>query len=459
MRGNRFHRPTLLVALPLLALTACQPEGAQDKAAPASLTRETPVSGELTTSSPMNLNDGSRYAEVPVRLAAGQTTRLALEGALQGRLTLFQKDQLLAASRPLCCTTGNGSTYVVVHSEADGDYRLGISGMDSNSYGPFRVTASALDARNGGALATTETVAGWLNGLSAGNQSGGNLYDVTVTQAGPYEFTLRSTEFDAHLALTGRAFAVENDDGAGDTDARLTVFLEPGSYQLKASAVEGQGTGMYTLSSATPSAPAGATFQNGGTLALDSTVAGMLMKNAMVYEIQLGERRRLVVSMQSEQVDSHLSLQGNGIRLENDDSEGSRDARIDAALDPGTYRIVARAVDESTGMFTLSTQTLDSPLAGGGDITVGHAGEALLTNGGRDVYRLAVARAGRYVIYLGSNQFDALLHIEGNGIEQADDDGGNNYDSRLELDLAAGVYTVTVAAVDEQGGPYRLAVQ
>src|SRR5690606_13139722 len=169
--------------------------------------------------------------------------------------------------------------------------------------------------------------------------------------------------------------------------------------------------------------------------------------------------RRVVVSMQSEQLDSHLSLQGNGVRLENDDSEGSRDARIDAALDPGTYRIMARAVDESTGLFTLSTETLDAPPAGGGDITVGHAGEALLMNGGRDVYRLTVARPGRYVIYLGSNQFDALLHIEGNGIEQADDDGGNNYDSRLELNLAAGVYTVTAAAVDDQGGPYRLTVQ
>lgn len=457
MRGNRFHRTTLLAAVSLLALTACQKEGAKnDKAAtPASLTRETPVSGELTTSSPMNLNDGSRYAEVPVRLAAGQTTRIALEGALQGKLTLFQKDQLIAASRPLCCSAGGGSSYVVVRSDADGDYRLGVSGMNSNSYGPFRVTASALDARNDGALAATETVAGWLNGVA----TGGNVYDVTVAQAGPYEFTLRSTEFDAHLALTGRAFAVENDDGAGNTDARLTVFLEPGSYQLKASAVEGQGTGMYTLSSTTPQAPAGASFQNSGALALDTTVAGLLMRDEMVYEIQLGERRRVIVSMQSEQLDSHLSLQGSGVRLENDDSGNNRDARIDTALDPGTYRIVARAVDESTGMFTLSTQTLDAPPAGGGDITVGHAGEALLMTGGHDVYRLTVERAGRYVIYLGSNQFDALLNIEGNGVEQMDDDGGNNYDSRLELNLAPGVYTVTVAAADEQGGPYRLTVQ
>lgn len=469
MRGNRFHRAALLAAVPLLALTACQPDGAQDKAASAPLTRETPFSGELTTRSPMNLNDGSRYEVVPVRLAAGQTTRIALEGSLKGTLAVFQDGRLLAASRPLaasqpqCCNAsagaGAGSAYVVVHSDVDGDYQLGVSGVNGNSFGPFRVIASALDARNGGALASPETVTGWLNGVNTGSATSANVYDVTVAQAGPYEFTLRSTEFDAHLALSGGVISMQNDDGAGGSDARLTVFLEPGSYQLKAGALEGQGAGMYTLSSTTPSAPPGVQLQNGGTLALDTTVAGMLVQDAIPYEIQLQERRLVVVSMQSEQLDSHLSLQGNGVRLENDDGGDNRDARIDAVLDPGTYRIMARAVDDGTGMFTLSTQTLDAPAVGGGDIAVGHAGESFLTSGGRDVYRLTVERAGRYVIHMGSSQFDALLNVQGNGIEQTDDDGGNNYDARLELDLAPGVYTVSATAADNGGGTYRLTVQ
>lgn len=459
MRGNGIQKTTLLAAVSLLALAACQQDGAkEDKAAqPAPLTRETPFSGEITTSSPMNLNDGSRYAQVPMRLAAGQATRIALDGALQARLTVFQDGRLLATNRPLCCNAGaGGPSYVVVQSDVEGDYLLGVSGLDNKSFGPFRLTASALEARNGGALGAAETVTGWLNGVT----TDGNTYDVIVDQAGPYEFTLRSTEFDAHLKLTGTTLTAENDDGVGTTDSRLTVYLEPGRYQLQANAVESPASGLYTLTSDKPRLPAGASFQNEGALALDTTVAGMLMQETATYEIRLEERRRVVVTMRSGQLDSHLSLQGSGVRAENDDDGGSRDARIDVALDPGTYRIVARAVDEGTGMFMLSTQTSDAPPAGGGDISVGHVAEALLSPAGRDVYRLTVPRAGRHVIYMGSNAFDSLLHIEGNGIEEMDDDGGNNYDARLDLDLSPGVYTVTAtAASGGSGGPYRLTVQ
>jgi len=458
MRVKGFHRTALLAAAPLLALTACQPRDISKQADTTSLTYETPVNGELTTRSPMNLNDGSRYEVVPLRLTPGETTRIALEGALRGRLAVFQDNQLLAASRPMCCGGDPGSAYVVVRTNSDSDYRLGVSGADGNSFGPFRVTASALDARNGGAMAPGETVTGWLNDITA-NAAIGHVYDVNVTQAGPYEFTLRSDEFDAHLSLTGEALSVENDDGADGSNARLSVLLEPGSYQLKANAVGGPATGLYTLSSATLRLPAGTALQNGGELAPDTSVAGMLGQDALEYGLQLGERRRVVISMQSRQLDSYLTLEGNGVMMENDDGGRNRDARIDTVLEPGTYRIGARAMGGATGMFTLSTQTLDIPGPNGGDIAIGHTGDALLATGGRDVYRLKAERAGHYVIYMGSDSFDALLNIQGNGIDETNDDGGKNYDARLQLELSPGVYTVTATSADGEGGVYRLSVE
>src|SRR5690606_6006947 len=103
MRGKSFHNTMLLTALPLLALTACQPGSEQEPAA-TPLTLDSPVEGEITTGSRLNLNDGSRYEIVPLQLPPNQTARIALDGALQGQLAVFQDGKLVASSQAGCCT-------------------------------------------------------------------------------------------------------------------------------------------------------------------------------------------------------------------------------------------------------------------------------------------------------------------------------------------------------------------
>src|SRR5262245_2559494 len=65
--------------------------------------------------------------------------------------------------------------------------------------------------------------------------------------------TLRSGAFDAYLSggrMNGTTFVAESsdDDGAGGTDAQLTITIgDSGSYTIRASSYEGGKTGAYTL--------------------------------------------------------------------------------------------------------------------------------------------------------------------------------------------------------------------
>lgn len=69
-----------------------------------------------------------------------------------------------------------------------------------------------------------------------------------VTEPGEYEISLYSTSFDGTLALRGGGHDETDDDGGSGSNPRLTLFLQPGEYELTAGAYERSGSGDYLLS-------------------------------------------------------------------------------------------------------------------------------------------------------------------------------------------------------------------
>jgi len=79
--------------------------------------------------------------------------------------------------------------------------------------------------------------------------TGVDFYELRLTTARSVTITLRSSAFDAYLVLYTRmgAGVDEDDDGAGGTDSRLTITLQPGRYLIGANSYS-PATGPYTLS-------------------------------------------------------------------------------------------------------------------------------------------------------------------------------------------------------------------
>ncbi|MBU4610832.1 hypothetical protein IMZ29_09900 [Achromobacter sp. GG226] len=470
-------RRTTVLALSVLAvsLAACQQKEtpAAGPAKPPVVNMGEPFRGELTTQSPTNINDGSRYSVLTVNLKGNTTTKISLEGSLQGVLSLYKEGELLnvsngnssfgESSSGCCGGSSSGSqrrsTTLVHTAEADGEYQLGVSGADATRYGPFRVVTQAIEVRNSGPVKAGETLEGALSASADSANRGHNTYQLAVEEDGLYDIYLRSQNFDAFLKLSGNGVTQEDDDSGGGSDAKISAFLKAGTYELQASGLDRGDAGLYSLSVERQALPAGTELSQGGPLQPGATVTGLYSGQDLRYELRLTERQRVVIDMKSSAIDSYLTLDGPGVHATDDDSGGGSDARIERTLSPGTYTITANGYDNGSGLFTLATTLSEAPQPGGGDITVGQTVRAELTSPEGDEYRLRVTRAGRYTIEMRSETIDSYLRIVGDTVDQEDDDSGGNYDARLSLSLQPGEYRIYATSIDEDNGPYTLSVR
>ena len=407
----------------------------------------TRLQGELTSSSPVNLNDGSQYQVFNLKLKAGELVRVEQGGALEGAvLTLLDsRNQLVSGPR-------HGSLHLA--PQADGTYRLGVSGSTASAYGPFDLTLERVTPRNSGALELNDSVFGL---LSRGNDA--NTYTLTVAEAGLYEIALGSEELDTVLKLNGGGLSLEDDDGGDGTNSRMTVMLDPGTYQVTATALDSPAEGGYDLSLSSRALPEGVELVNGGEIALGTTISGLADSSDKVYTLAVPERSLLRIVMSSDEVDSFLKLQGPGVDTSDDDGAGrDLDAAITTLANPGSYRISASTVDGSAGIFTLSTavQPVSSNSA---QVRPGEGVSGTLAGNSVDK-TLVIAEAGQYKVDMYATEFDALLRMSGNGVELEDDDGAGGTNSRISTYLEPGRYTLSARSYDNTGrGSFVISVE
>ena len=180
-------------------------------------------------------------------------------------------------------------------------------------------------------------------------------YPLTITQRSRVNIDLTSSDFDALLDLTGPDTTLRDDDGGGGTDARIGTVLEPGSYTVRASSLDGSGTGLFTLNVTATPAAAGV---GGGDLALGGSSTGDLPAGAKDrYRLVIPSDGRYVIEMTASGLDSYLQLLADGNEVaSDDDSGGNNNARIVTDLKRGRYQIVASAFGGGSGSYQISAR-------------------------------------------------------------------------------------------------------
>jgi len=439
------------VALPLaglaILLSGCNEPATSTSAAPV---RDMPASlaGELTSQSDVNLNDGSRTQSFALQLQAGTLYRVSSSGALQ-------QPTLLLLSEDSRLISGPRAEQLYLQPEQDGIYRLAVSGSNASDFGPFRLELSTAEVTSDGEL---EPGAEILGRLQSNGGKGGNRYTLTIAEQGLYELVLRSTEFDTVLKLRGPGLNRTDDDGAGGTDSRLLTQLQEGSYQVIAGGIDTADEGIYSLSFKRWEMPEGISLSAGDQLPLGEERTGMLTGHPQTYTLAIEQAGLLQLSMRSDDFDSLLELNGQGINTRDDDSGGDRDALISVAVEPGSYRVKAAQLDGVDGMFTLSAELTQVAMLGDG-IAAGETRVGRLMSGQPTSTQLSISEAGLYRITLRSSQFDALLGLQGAGLEEQDDDSAGGTDAQLELWLDAGDYQLSSGSYGDEGaGSFVLSV-
>lgn len=406
------------------------------------------LSGELTSQSAVNMNDGSRYQRFQLELQADKVYKIVSSGALaHPRLLLLNEDNELTGS------PGSGQLHLQV--EQDGLYWLAASAGTATDFGPFRLGVTAVDVINEGELTTGTDLAGF---LSTGPVAQGNRYTLVVAEQGLYEITLRSEAFDAVLHIQGNGLDRTDDDGAGGTDSRLLLPLAEGSYELTASGYGSWGAGLYSLSVAQQELPEGINLQDGDEIRPGEEYTGMLTGQSQGYSLQVEQPGLLQLSMRSEALDSVLELRGQGIHNRDDDSGGHLNALLQVMVEPGRYQIRASDYSDGSGLFTLQAELTEvEELAGA--IVPGESRVGRLTAGLKNTARLTISEPGEYRITLRSSDFDAFLWLRGDHWEQSNDDSAGGTDAQLELWLEAGEYEIVNDSYSNQGaGNFVLSV-
>ncbi|MCA1771672.1 MAG: hypothetical protein LC677_03185 [Halomonas sp.] len=297
--------------------------------------------GEVTSESALNGNDGSRFERYVIALDEGELVEVSLDGALQGVVALYDDQlQLLDSAEVL--------RQRIEHS---GNYMLVVSGADAQSYGPFSVESRRLELSDSDTLTLDTPQDSFL-------QSEEREYTFTVEEAGMYDIDMRSDEFDAYLVLEGPdGYYREDDDSAGNLNARIADFLAPGDYQLTARSAYGDGEGVFTLALTPRELPSDTQLRNAGALTPGESLNGWYSGESLTYELTLDETSSVTLEMRSSDFDTYLEIEGNGVSLSDDDGAGGTDSRITEQLLPGTYTVTARGYSNTaSGLFELSTR-------------------------------------------------------------------------------------------------------
>lgn len=467
----RFAIALLLVVLGLLLgwIAAYSLPGSQlaagnrESTASGALALGTQVRGELTSASPMNSNNGSRFARYAVALDSGQFVDFSLRGAFHGLLTLFGPEGELIAISPADSEASEDSSTQehmasLRYRVADaGTYTVTVSGRDHKSYGPFRLDARPLEMRNEGTLSIDEQVAGWLSGTP-------NRYRLAIAEPGIYRVTMSSPDVNTHLTFSGAGVNLEDHSADGRRDARISSYLEPGEYQLEARWAWGKSTGAYTLAVERQPLSEGVTLQQGGPLTPEQPLSGWFGGQALEYQLVVDSQALVTIDMMSSAIDSVLELVGEGVHLSDDDGGNHYNARLQAMLVPGTYTVHAGAYDFTThGLFDLQANVEpmdnDALFQGSLALPVGEEISAVLGREGRHRYRLTINEAGRYTLTMRSYDIDAFLELFGPGINVSDDDSGGATHAMLQVDLTPGDYLVIARDYfGQSAGSYQLAV-
>ncbi|WP_412061090.1 DUF4344 domain-containing metallopeptidase [Rubrivirga sp. IMCC45206] len=333
----------------------------------------------------------------------------------------------------------------------------------------------------------------------------GSHYDLYRYDGSPGEtlvLTLRSDDFDAYLiggalGREGIEDTVTDDDGAGGTDAQLTIEIgATGQAAIQANSLSAGATGRYTIFAESLGGGRGPAVAQGGlpVLRVGDTVTGRLnttdatLDDGSHYQdfaISGAPGQQVAVTMRSTAFDAYLQggpVVGGAVQPDasDDDSGGGTDAQMVATLDGnGTYGIRVNSLTESqTGPFTLSAEAVSGPtpgpsgpVAGATPIRAGQSLSGALAAGddrlGDDSYADAYVYEGSpnesVEFVLASQAFDVYLLggptlAAARSAETTDDDGAGGTDARLRVTTGAdGRYVVlanSYAAGDT--GPYLL---
>lgn len=317
--------------------------------------------------------------------------------------------------------------------------------------------AGAAIAADPAPLAVGQQVRGEITTADALNWRDGSrskLYSISLSPEQGVEFAVDGA-LSAQLTLFSDNDLLQT-SSTGRESTRMSVRApEAGRYLLAVSGRDASSYGPYTLR-VSPLA-----LYDGSEIRVGSTITDWA-DSARRIPLVIERDGVYAVRMDSEEFDTLLRLEGNGVSLTNDDAEGSN-SLVTAQLAPGRYTVIADGYGGSIdGQYRLAvserelpagvTVATDGVLQPGTDVTALHQGAQVS-------YRLQVPSRQLATITMRSSDLDSMLALEGSDVLLQDDDSGGGLDARIVSVLEPGDYSVRASSYNDGAGLFTLSAE
>jgi hypothetical protein len=334
-----------------------------------------PRDGKLEPEDPV-LEDGAHYDLYAVELEADDPVRIELVStAIDAFLWVYDPERRLVATSDDAVGSDAG---VLLRPASSGRFTVAASSFAAAETGAYELRVLrgpdpgwaipiAVGATASGELAWDDRV--WFDGTRF------DLYRIPIADEGSVTVTLTSEAFDAYLyALdSGLEPWLEDDDSAGDGNARLTISGRAGeALYLVVSSYDVHGYGAYALSiEPGDGGSAAIPWEEAHPIEIPARIDAALAASDLrwedgtyydlyAFEGQRGERVDL--RLVSEVFDAYLMVYGPGGALldSDDDSGGGTDAWCLLDLpEAGQYFVIANALYEGEqGEYLLTLETV-----------------------------------------------------------------------------------------------------
>ncbi|WP_129135932.1 hypothetical protein [Luteimonas sp. YGD11-2] len=295
---------------------------------------------------------------------------------------------------------------------------------------------------------TTADALNWRDGTRS------KLYSISLTPGQGVEFAVDGP-LRAQLTLFSDNQLLQTSSSEREATSMSVRAPEAGRYLLAVSGRDASSYGPYTLRVSPLVLYDGSEIHAGATItdwADSARRIPLVIERDAVYAVR----------MDSDEFDTLLKLEGNGVSLSNDDAEGSN-SLVTARLAPGRYTVIADGYGGSIqGQYRLAvserqlpagvTLAIDGVLQPGTDVTALHQGAQV-------AYRLQVPSRQLATVTMRSSEFDSMLALEGETVLLHDDDSGGGLDARIVSVLEPGEYSVRASSYNDGAGLFTLSAE